>query len=62
MTDRLWVANCSNFDISLYIKLGKVSVHSSVTLGVASSVVNDVIMRTGAASTVGVRERRLQAP
>jgi len=27
----------------------------SVTLGVASSVANDVIMRTGAASAVGAR-------
>jgi len=30
-------------------------VRSSVTLGVASSVANDVIMRTGAASAVGAR-------
>jgi len=32
-------------DASLYIKLGKVSVRSSVTLGVADSVANDIIMR-----------------
>jgi len=38
----------------LYIKHGKVSVRNvSVTLGVASSVANDVIIRTGAASAVG---------
>jgi len=30
---------------SLYIKRGKVSVRSSVTLGVARSVANEVIMR-----------------
>jgi len=46
---------------SLYIKRGKVSVtyvHSSVTVGVANSIVNDVIMRTGAASAVGTSARR----
>jgi len=31
--------------VSLYIKCGKVSVRTSVTLGVASSVANDDIMR-----------------
>jgi len=35
--------------ISLYIKRGKVSICTSVMVGVASSVANDVIMRTGAA-------------
>jgi len=31
-------------------------VRSSVTLGVVSSVANDVIMRTGAASAVGAND------
>jgi len=42
---------------SLYVIRGKVSVtyvRSSVTVGVDSSVANDGIMRTGAASAVGV--------
>ena len=46
---------CHDLFTSLYIKRGKVSVRSSVTLGVASSVANDVIMTTGAASAVGAR-------
>jgi len=43
---------------SLYIKRGKVSVRTSVTVDVTSSVANDVIMRTraaSAASAVGAR-------
>jgi len=39
--------SCSELEASLYIKRAKVSVRSSVTLGVTSSVANDndVIMR-----------------
>jgi len=40
---------------SLCIKRHKVSVCMSVTLGVASSVANDVIMRMGVASAIGAR-------
>ena len=45
---------CTYVSIPTYIRIHTYE-HSSVTVGVASSVANDVIMRTGAASAVGAR-------